>query len=48
MSQPRLHSHYDTLRVQRGASAEHVRRAYRRLAQTFHPDKHQGKPRQPS
>jgi curved DNA-binding protein CbpA len=39
----RLHSHYDTLRVDRGASPEHVRTAYRRLAQKFHPDKHSGK-----
>lgn len=37
-------SHYDTLRVDRGASAEGVRSAYRRLAQKFHPDKHQGRP----
>jgi curved DNA-binding protein CbpA len=44
MNQPRPHSHYDTLRVDRGASAEHVRTAYRRLAQAFHPDKHPGKP----
>jgi curved DNA-binding protein CbpA len=44
MIQPRLPSHYDTLRVDRGAPAEHVRGAYRRLAQAFHPDKHQGKP----
>jgi hypothetical protein len=44
MSQLRLHSHYDTLRVDRGASADHVRSAYRKLAQAFHPDKHQGKP----
>lgn len=44
MNQPRPHSHYDTLRVDRGASTEHVRTAYRRLAQAFHPDKHQGKP----
>lgn len=44
MNQLRLHSHYDTLRVDRGASAEHVRSAYRKLAQAFHPDKHQGKP----
>lgn len=39
----RLHSHYDTLRVDRGASAEGVRAAYRRLAQKFHPDKHPGR-----
>jgi preprotein translocase subunit Sec63 len=39
----RLHSHYDTLRVDRGASPEGVRTAYRRLAQQFHPDKHPGR-----
>jgi DnaJ-class molecular chaperone len=44
MIQPRTHSHYDTLGVERGASAEQVRGAYRRLAQTFHPDKHPGRP----
>lgn len=39
----RLYSHYDTLRVERGASAAGVRAAYRRLAQQFHPDKHLGR-----
>jgi hypothetical protein len=39
----RLYSHYDTLRVDRGASADGVRAAYRRLAQKFHPDKHPGR-----
>jgi curved DNA-binding protein CbpA len=43
MTRARLHSHYDTLQVDRGAAAEDVRNAYRRLAQKFHPDKHQGK-----
>ena len=43
MTRARLHSHYATLQVDRGASAEDVRSAYRRLAQKFHPDKHQGK-----
>lgn len=44
MSRARVHSHYDTLRVDRGASAQRLRAAYRQLAQTFHPDKHQGRP----
>lgn len=35
-------THYDTLRVDRHASAHRVRHAYRRLAQRFHPDKHPG------
>lgn len=43
MTRARLHSHYDTLQVDRGAPAEDVRSAYRRLAQKFHPDKHQGR-----
>lgn len=43
MSRARVHSHYDTLRVDRGASAQRLRTAYRRLAQKFHPDKHQGR-----
>ena len=36
----RARTHYDTLRVARGASADDVRRAYRRLAQKYHPDRH--------
>ena len=43
MTRARLHSHYDTLQVERDAPADDVRNAYRRLAQKFHPDKHQGK-----
>jgi len=43
MTRTRLHTHYDTLQVERGASAEGVRTAYRRLAQKFHPDKHAGR-----
>ena len=37
------HSHYDTLCVEAGASPESLKAAYRRLAQKFHPDKHQGR-----
>lgn len=43
MTKHRCHSHYETLRVDRRASPERVRLAYRRLAQKFHPDKHAGK-----
>ena len=43
MTKHRCHSHYETLRVDRRASPERVRAAYRRLAQKFHPDKHAGK-----
>lgn len=40
MTHHRCLSHYETLRVDRGASPERVRIAYRRLAQKYHPDKH--------
>jgi len=43
MTKHRCHSHYETLGVDRRASPERVRTAYRRLAQKFHPDKHAGK-----
>jgi preprotein translocase subunit Sec63 len=43
MRRQRLYSHYDILRVDRDASRDRVRTAYRCLAQKFHPDKHQGK-----
>jgi hypothetical protein len=33
-------THYDTLGVPSTASSEEIRRAYRRLAQRFHPDRH--------
>eukprot|EP01012_Entosiphon_sulcatum_P003185 TRINITY_DN10918_c0_g1_i4.p2 TRINITY_DN10918_c0_g1~~TRINITY_DN10918_c0_g1_i4.p2 ORF type:complete len:311 (+),score=60.52 TRINITY_DN10918_c0_g1_i4:1095-2027(+) len=34
-----LHSHYDTLELSSGASIEEVKRAYRKLALKYHPDK---------
>jgi hypothetical protein len=37
-----LPTYYDVLRVERGASAESIRSAYRRLAQKYHPDKMPG------
>lgn len=43
MTSYRCLSHYETLRVDRAASPERVRAAYRRLAQKFHPDKHAAK-----
>lgn len=43
MTPSSLFSHYDTLRVDRGAAPESVRKSYRQLAQQFHPDKHKGK-----
>lgn len=36
-------THYETLRLDRRASAQRVRMAYRRLAQKYHPDKHPGR-----
>lgn len=42
MALPRFPNHYDTLRVDRYASAQQVRLAYRRLAGEFHPDRYQG------
>jgi DnaJ-domain-containing protein 1 len=40
-------SHYDTLRVAREAAPEAVRRAYRRQAQKWHPDRAAGDPAAP-
>lgn len=37
-----LPTYYDVLRVERGASADRIRTAYRRLAQKYHPDKMPG------
>lgn len=43
MTPSSLFSHYDTLRVDRDAAPDSVRKSYRQLAQQFHPDKHKGK-----
>jgi hypothetical protein len=37
-------TYYDVLKVERGATADSVRFAYRRLAQKYHPDKMPGNP----
>lgn len=35
-------TYYDVLQVERHASPEHIRRAYRKMAQRYHPDKMPG------
>lgn len=37
-----MKTHYDTLGVPRTASHRDIRKAYRKLAVTYHPDKHHG------
>ncbi|QYF94946.1 J domain-containing protein [Massilia sp. PAMC28688] len=38
----RIHTHYDNLKVSRGAPQEVVRAAYKALSQKYHPDKNPG------
>ena len=41
---PKVHSHYDNLKIARDASAEEVRAAYRTLTRQYHPDRNPGNP----
>ena len=41
---PRIHTHYDNLKVSRSAPPEVVRAAYKTLSQKFHPDRNPGDP----
>ena len=43
MKNASAHTHYETLRIDRRASPQSVRQAYRSLAQKFHPDRYQGR-----
>jgi DnaJ-class molecular chaperone len=39
---PRIHTHYDNLKVTRNAPPEVIRAAYKTLCQKFHPDRNPG------
>ena len=41
---PKVHSHYDNLKVARDATPEEVRAAYRTLTRQYHPDRNPGNP----
>ena len=40
---PRIHTHYDNLKVTRNAPPEVIRAAYKTLCQKFHPDRNPDK-----
>jgi DnaJ-class molecular chaperone len=42
VSMPRIHTHYDNLKVNRNAPPEVIRAAYKTLCQKFHPDRNPG------
>lgn len=39
---PKIHTHYDNLKVARNAPPEVIRAAYKTLSQRFHPDRNSG------
>lgn len=41
---PRVHTHYDNLKVARNAPPEVIRAAYKTLSQKYHPDRHNNSP----
>ena len=41
---PRVHTHYDNLKVARNAPPEVIRAAYKILSQRYHPDRNPGNP----
>jgi curved DNA-binding protein CbpA len=41
---PKVHTHYDNLKVTRNAPPEVIRAAYKSLSQKFHPDRNPGDP----
>lgn len=41
---PKVHTHYDNLKVARNAPTEVIRAAYKSLSQKYHPDMNPGKP----
>jgi hypothetical protein len=44
MSEKRVHTHYDNLKVARDAPPEVIRAAYKSLSQKYHPDRNPGNP----
>lgn len=42
LNMPKVHTHYDNLKVARNAPPEIIRAAYKTLSQKFHPDRNAG------
>ncbi|MDB5798870.1 MAG: hypothetical protein JWP36_2772 [Paucimonas sp.] len=45
IAMPKVHTHYDNLKVTRNAPPEVIRAAYKSLSQKFHPDRNPGDPK---